>query len=68
MRILNFCIFGIVEIVGVGRVIARCRYEAIFEYALVILEPYLSEGVYFVRLFPRGFLAYRMLSGVDSCW
>ena len=27
---IEFCIFGIVGIVRAGRVIARCRYEAIF--------------------------------------
>ena len=36
---IEFCIFGIVGKVGAGRGIARYRYEAIFEYALVILEP-----------------------------
>ena len=37
--------------VGAGRGIARCRNEAIFEYALVILEPYSSEGVLFCLSF-----------------
>ena len=44
---IEFFIFGIVGIVGAGCGIARCRYEAIFEYALVILEPYSSEGILF---------------------
>ena len=49
-NIKNF-IFGIVGIVGVGSCITRCRYEAIFEYALVILEPYFSEGILFCSYF-----------------
>ena len=44
---IEFCISGIVAIVGVGSCIARCRYEAIFDYALVILEPYSSKGILF---------------------
>ena len=39
---IEFFILGIVGIVGAGRGIARCRYEEILEYALVILEPYSS--------------------------
>ena len=48
---VEFCIFGIVGMVGAGCGIARCRYEAIFEYALVILEPYSSEGILFCSSF-----------------
>ena len=48
---IEVCIFGIVGIMGAGRCIARCRYEAIFEYALVILEPYSSEGILFCSYF-----------------
>ena len=67
LKILNFCICGIVGIVGAGRGIARCKYEAIFEYALVILDPYSSEGSLFCSSFlPREWLAYRMLYGVGS--
>ena len=48
---IGFFILGIVGIVGAGRGIARCRYEENFEYALVILEPYSSEGILFCSSF-----------------
>ena len=60
---IGFCIFGIVGIVGAGRCIARCRYEAIFEYALVILEPYSSEVILFCSSFSE-----RMASIPDAVW
>ena len=60
---IEFCIFGIVGIVGAGRGIARCRYEAIFEYALVILEPYSSEGILFCSSFSE-----RMDSISNAVW
>ena len=60
---IEFCIFGIVGIVGAGRGIARCRYAAIFEYALVILEPYSSEGILFCSSFSE-----RMASISDAAW
>ena len=60
---IEFCIFGIVGIVEAGRCIARRRYEAIFEYALVILDPYSSEGILFCSSFSE-----RMASILDSVW
>ena len=60
---IEFFIFGIVGIVGAGRCIARCRYEAIFDYALVILEPYSSEGILFCLYFSE-----RMASILDAVW
>ena len=60
---IKFCIFGIVGIVGAGRGIARCRYEAIFEYALVILEPYSSEGILFCMSFSE-----KIASILDAVW
>ena len=44
---IEFFFLGIVGMVGAGLGIARCRYEEIFEYALVILETYSSEGILF---------------------
>ena len=44
---IDFFILGIVGIMGAGRGIARCRYEEIFGYVLVILKPYFSEGILF---------------------
>ena len=61
---IEFCIFGMVGIVGGGgRGIARCRYEAIFEYVLVILEPYSSEGILFCPYFSK-----RIASILDAVW
>ena len=62
---IEFCIFGIVGMVGVGTGcgIARCRYEAIFEHALVILEPYSSEGILFCPSFPE-----RIAIILDAVW
>ena len=60
---IEFCIFGVVGMVGAGRGIARCRYEAIFEYALVILEPYSSESILFCSSFSE-----RVASILDAVW
>ena len=60
---VEFFIFGIVGMVGAGSGIARCRYEAIFEYALVILEPYSSEGIIFCLSFSE-----RIASISDAFW
>ena len=60
---IEFCISGIVGIVGVGSCIARCRYEDIFEYALVILETYSSEGILFCSSFSE-----RMDSILNPVW
>ena len=60
---IEFCIFGIVGMVGAGSGIARWRYEAIFEYALVILEPYYSEGILFCLSFSE-----RIASISDAIW
>ena len=48
---------------GAGRHIARCRYEAIFEYALVILDPYSIEGILFCSSFSE-----RVASISDAFW
>ena len=60
---IDFFILGIVVIVGARRGIARCRYEEIFEYALVILEPYSSEGILFCSSFSE-----RMDSISNAVW
>ena len=60
---IEFCIFGVVEIVGAGRGIAQCGYEAIFEYALVILDPYSNEGIIFCSYFSE-----RIASISDAVW
>ena len=60
---IGFFIFGIVGMVGAGRGIARCRYEAIFEYALVILDPYSSKGILFCSSFSD-----RIASILDAIW
>ena len=60
---IEFFIFGIVGIVGVGRCIARCRYEAVFEYALIVLESHSSEGILFCSYFSE-----RMASMSDAAW
>ena len=60
---IEFCIFGIVGTVGAGRGIARCRNEAVFEYVLVILKPYSSEGILFCLSFSE------RISGIsDAVW
>ena len=60
---IEFFILGIVVIVGAGRGIARCKYEEIFEYALVILETYSSEGILFCYSFSK-----RMDSISNAVW
>ena len=60
---IEVCIFGIVGMMGAVRCIARCRYDAIFEYALVILEPYSSEGIRFWLFFSE-----RMANMSDAVW
>ena len=60
---IEFCIIGIVGIVGVERGIARCTYEAIFEYVLVILETYSTKGILFCWFFSK-----RMASILDAVW
>ena len=50
---IEFFILGIFGIVGARHGIARCGYEAIFEYLLVILEPYSSEGILFCSSFSK---------------
>ena len=60
---IEFFIFVIVGMVGVGRGIGQCSYEAIFEYALVILEPYSSEGILFCSSFSE-----RIASISDAVW
>ena len=60
---IDFFNLGIVVIVGARRGIARCRYEEIFEYALVILETYSSEGLLFCSSFSE-----RMDSTSNAVW
>ena len=63
---IDFFILGIVVIVGAGRGIAQCRYEEILSMCWLFWSHIPVRVSSFVRLFPRGWLEYRMLPGVGS--